>query len=129
MPAPRVTADSIFQYGFETRDPIWVRGPADAPFKETAHQISADKAHGGNRSELIAVEAEQGNYIYYTYDVGRAPINDELDVSLWVQSNRPGIQLLCRVVLPRERDPRNIEQPMTVLVKGDAYALVGRWQS
>ena len=42
---------------------------------------------------------------------------DELNVSLWVKANRPGIQLLCRVVLPQEHDPQNLDQPLTTLIK------------
>ena len=80
-----------------------MRGPADAPFKETAHRLTDETASHGSRSELIALEAEPGTYIHYSFDVGRAPMGDELNVSLWIKSNRPGIKLLCRAVLPRER--------------------------
>jgi hypothetical protein len=123
-----VKAQNVLQYGFETRDPIWVKGFSDAPFKELVHKLTEESAHNGQRSEQISVDAEQGTFIHYTYDIGKAPIADELNVSLWVKANRPGVQLLCRVVLPRERDPRNLEQPLTTLVRGDAYQLTGRWQ-
>jgi hypothetical protein len=125
---PRATADNFLQYGFETRDPIWIKGTADAPFKEISHQLTDESAHNGQRSELIALDAQQGTYIYYTFDLGRAPITDDLTINVWVKANRPGIQLLCRVVLPRERAPGNLDQPLTTLIKGDAYQLVGRWQ-
>ncbi len=125
---PKPITQHVLQYGFETRDPIWVRGQADAPFKETAHRLSEEQAHNGIRSELIEINAQQGNYVYYTYDVGRAPVTDELNVGLWVRSNRPGIQLLCRIVLPHERDPKQPDQLLTVLVKTESYDLVGRWQ-
>lgn len=125
---PWATADHILQYGFESREPVWQRGNADAPFKETAHRLTEEKAHTGMRSELIELEAQQGTFIYYTYDLGRAPITDELGISLYIQSNRPGIQLLCRVILPKEPDPRNLDQPMSVLILADTYASEGRWQ-
>ncbi len=119
----------FIQYGFEAREPVWVRGTADARFTESAHRLSTDlTAHTGQRSEFIQLTAELGSYIHYTYDVGRAPVGDELSASLWLKANRPGTQLLCRVVLPHERDPANVGQPLTVLAKGDKYQMVGRWQ-
>ena len=116
------------QQGFEGRDPLWTPGAADAAYKETVHRITEDFAKGGRRSEYIELEAEPGSYIHYAYDVGKAPIADELNVSLWVKANRPGVQLLCRVVLPREHDPQNLDQPLTTLIKADEYQITGRWQ-
>ena len=98
------------QQGFEGRNPLWTPGAADAVYKETAHRITDEFAKDGRRSEYIELNAEPGSYIHYTYDVGKAIVSDELNVSLWVKANRPGIQLLCRVVLPREHDPQNLDQ-------------------
>jgi hypothetical protein len=116
------------QQGFEGRDPLWTAGAADAAYKETAHRITEEFAKGGRRSETIELNAEAGSYIHYTYDIGKAPLADELNVSLWVKANRPGVQLLCRVVLPREHDPQNLDQPLTTLIKADEYQITGRWQ-
>jgi hypothetical protein len=116
------------QQGFEGRDPLWTPGAADAVYKESAHRITDEFAKGGRRSETIELDAEAGSYIHYTYDVGKAIISDELNVSLWVKANRPGIQLLCRVVLPREHDPKNLDKPMTTLIRADDYQITGRWQ-
>jgi hypothetical protein len=122
----------MLQHGFEGRDDvhdvIWQRGPADADYRETDHRLTNETAHTGSKSERIQLEAQKGKFIYYTYPVGRAPITDELNVSVWVKANRPGTQLLCRVVLPRERDPKDPEQRLTVLLPGETYSLVGRWQ-
>lgn len=119
---------TFIQYGFESRDPIWVRGNSDANPKESAHALTDLTAHSGKRSESFQISAELGNYIHYTYDIGKAPVIDELNASIWVKANRPGTQFLCRVVLPHERDPNDVSQPLTVLAKGDKYQLVGRWQ-
>jgi hypothetical protein len=116
------------QYGFESREPIWVQGPADAAYKQLAHRLTDESAHSGQRSEFIQLNAEPGTFIYYTYSPGKAPITDELSVSVWVKANRPGISLRCRAILPRERDPKNLQQPLSILLTGDTYQLVGRWQ-
>jgi hypothetical protein len=114
-------------------EPFWVKGQADAAFRETAHRISdpgnaAEPAHGGRRSETIQLDAETGSFIYYTYELGRAPVCDDLSISLWLRANRPGMQLLARVVLPHERNPRNPDETLSTLIRGDLYQYAGGWR-
>jgi hypothetical protein len=121
-------AQQMIQYGFEARDPVWVPGPHDAGYRETLHQLAEDFIHSGQRSETIQLDADGGSYIHYTYNLGRAPVTDDLNVSLWLRANRPGMQLLARVVFPKERDPQNPGQPLTALLPGDRYQNVNHWQ-
>jgi hypothetical protein len=114
--------------GFEGRDPLWVKGPSDAAYRELAHQMTEDNQHKGQRSETIHLVAERGNFIHYLFDIGRAPVSEELSASVWVRANRPGVQLLARLVLPHERNPSNVEEPLTTLVGGDLYQVASRWQ-
>jgi hypothetical protein len=132
---PAVPGQQFIQYGFESRDPLWSRpdkgkGDYDAPFKELAHKLTDETAHSGQRSEMIQLQVEEGkgSFIYYTYMPGKAPVGEDLSVSVWVKANRPGIALRARAVLPRERDARNLEQPLVVFLEGETYTLVGRWQ-
>ena len=52
---------------------------------------------------------------------------DELAPSVWIKSDRPGLQLAARIVLPRTADPRT-GRPVTTIVAGSGYTDVGRWQ-
>ncbi len=118
----------ILQEGFEGRDPLWVKGAADAVFREAVHEITDDGPHRGQRCEHLQLTAEQGSHIHYSFPVGRAPVGDGLNASVWVKANRPGVQLLARVVLPREPNPARLEEPLTVLIRGETYLKGGRWQ-
>jgi len=118
----------MIQYGFEGRSPLWRPGPHDAGYKETLHALTDKSVHSGQRSETIQFEAQQGSFIHYTYDLGRAPVTDDLHVSLWVRANRPGVQLLARVVFPKEWDPNNPGHLLTALLPGDRYQIVQHWQ-
>ncbi len=113
----------IIQEPFEGRTPLWKGGSSDAVYKVLAHRMSTaeETAHSGQRCEHLSLVVEKGSYIHYTYDIPKAPITEDLSLSLWIKSNRPGVQLLCRVVLPRERDPNNAGQPLTALVRCDPY--------
>jgi hypothetical protein len=121
-------ADQLVREGFEGNDPLWVKGAADGTFREVAHRITDERPFRGNKCEMIQVAVEGGNFVHYTYDTGRAPVTDDLRAGLWLRANRPGIQLLARVVLPHEPNPERIEESLTVLIRGDAYNQAGRWQ-
>jgi hypothetical protein len=114
---------------FETPKVHFQKGNADAAFDVVAHANSDQGAHSGQRSEYIKLDARTGSYIHYVYPLGgKALLTEDLLGGLWVKSNRLGIRLAMRVVLPHERDTANIEQKMTVLVDCDKYQNVGRWQ-
>ncbi|GIW79060.1 MAG: hypothetical protein KatS3mg105_0867 [Gemmatales bacterium] len=118
----------LHREGFETKQLSWFQMSADARFEEKTHEITRSVAHSGDYSEHIRLIAQQGTKILYAYPTPRAPISDELNVSLWVKANRPGIQLLAEVVLPREPLPTNLDARMTTLIAGSKYLLTGRWQ-
>jgi hypothetical protein len=119
----------IHRNGFETLKMGWLKGAFDAPYQEKGHTISDQVAHTGRHSEYIQFEAKPGTFIHYAYALnGRAMISDELSIGLWLRANRPGMMLMARVVLPRERDPQNLDHLLTTMIRGDAYAQVGQWQ-
>jgi hypothetical protein len=118
----------IHRDAFETSEPVWVKGPTDAKVHEVAHRISEEHAHGGQRSEFIHIEAETGTFVHYQYDPGQAPIREDLTASVWVRGNRPGVQLLARLVLPKEHHAERSDEPLTVLLRGDVYQRTSRWE-
>src|SRR5262245_43265428 len=114
--APAV-GQQVHRNGFEASKTIWVKAGADAGYDEVAHASTDQGAHDGQRAEYLHVSANQGNYIHYQYPVGKAPIGDDLIGKVWIKANRPGIQLLARVILPNERDPNNLENRMTTTIR------------
>src|SRR5262245_17258650 len=122
-----VHGQQILQNGFEGRATSWKAGSTDAAVKVIEHHMSEESPRNGQRCEHIRLQVERGSFIHYTLDLPRAPITEDLSLGLAVKSNRPGVQLLCRFVLPRERDPNNAGQPMTVLVRGEPYNST-RWK-
>jgi hypothetical protein len=123
---------------FEGHKPCWSKGATDADYEETIHAMSDQGAHDGQRSEYLQIQVKRGSYIFYQYPTARAPITEEFNAGLWVKSNRRDVQLMARLVLPREKDPGNLNDRMTVILRGDVnknavnggglYTTVGRWQ-
>lgn len=109
----------------------FARGGTDASFEEIAHRIEHREPHNGDGCEYIDLDVKKGSYIYYLYPVGNGPISEELRAAMWVRANRPGIKLLARVVLPKERDPSNVQNVLTTYIEGDKgniYEQTGQWQ-
>ncbi len=125
LPCP---AQQIHRNPFESEELSWRKTGGDVEFVEKVHRRSAKGARNGQRSEYLQIEAKQGSKILYQYPLGRAPISEELNVGLWIKANRPGIQVLARVVLPNQRDPKSLDDRLTTYIRGDSYRLVGRWQ-
>jgi hypothetical protein len=117
----------IHRNSFEGRDPVWIKGQADTPFRELAHEITDAAAHTGQFSEHIQIASEQGSFVYYYYPTSRAPLTEDLSVHLWVRANRPGVQLCARLVLPKARNPKALDEPLTTILRGDVCSITSRW--
>src|SRR5437016_4395514 len=100
LPWHSAGAQQVHKNAFETLNISWIKAGADVVFEEIIHEMSDQGAHDGKRCEFIKINGQQGNHIYYQYPTAQAPISLELSASIWVKANRPGPQLLARVVLP-----------------------------
>lgn len=114
--------------GFEQGAIAWRSGVADAPNQELLHRLDDKVSHTGQRSEQIRLNAKPGTHIYYWYPLPRTDVVDDLKVSVWVKANRPGVRIAARAVLPKERNAKNLDQPITMLLMGDTYGKTGEWQ-
>lgn len=116
-----------YRNAFESAEVSWRLADADCPVRLAAHQRDQRLAHSGHASEHVAVTAGRGTYVYLVHDIDRSRVIAEWRPSLWVHSDRPGMQLMARVVLPRARDPRS-GAALTTLLRGDIYDRPGAWQ-
>ena len=113
--------------GFEGDQVAWREETSDAPVNVRAHERTAAEALEGQRSERIEFIAGVGSGVYYSYPMPRVPLSDSLRATLHVRTERPGVQLLGRVVLPNDLDPET-GQPFFVNVLGTTSdEASGRW--
>lgn len=119
---------NLHRDSFEYGTLAWRAGVADAPYQEAIHRLDNTVAHSGQQSEQLKLIIKPGTHVYYWYMLPKAEIIEDLKVSVWVKANRPGMKLAARVVLPRERNPKNLDQPVTLQITGDTYGLTGDWQ-
>ncbi|MGQ9574473.1 MAG: hypothetical protein ACUVUC_04080 [Thermoguttaceae bacterium] len=113
--------------GFEGPEASWRLVGGNARYRVEQHQRVRGEAHTGQGAEYIRLLGSGGSEVYFSHQVGRPWVIDELLPTVWVKADRPGIQLAAQVVLPRTRDPAT-QAPVTAVVKGSTYTTVGRWQ-
>ncbi len=123
----KAPATGVIHEGFESERPTWRQEQTDATVTLRTHQRTNRAAHEGRMSEHFVFTAGAGSSFIYSYPLPKIPTNDDLKVDLFVRSNRVGVRLLARVVLPADTDPET-GQPSFVLVPGTAYDQVDRWQ-
>src|SRR3954470_13514000 len=92
----------IHRDDFELNKTAWTPGPSDAPYEVISHVNTDQRAHKGQRSEYLQLKVKQGGFIYYQYSVDKAPLTEELGGNIWLKANRPGLQLVARIIWPNE---------------------------
>ncbi len=125
--AERCQAQAALSDGFEGPDVSLADDGGDANYRIEGHARVSHGAHSGRWCEHVTVRGANGTYVYMAHALGPARVIGELSPSMWVKSDRPGLQLIVRVVLPRSTNPSD-GQPLTTLIRGTSYAKVGSWE-
>ncbi|HEV3416257.1 MAG TPA: hypothetical protein VG056_05575 [Pirellulales bacterium] len=120
-------SDTAWHEGFEGPNPSWRVSGADMEYRIDEHGRHQGGAHTGQASEQIRVTGSNGTYIYFSHPVPPSQITSELAPSVWIKADRPGLQILARIVLPNLIDPKT-RQPAAVFIRGTSYSQVGIWQ-
>jgi len=120
-------AHAAWREGFETARISWRNVENDAKHHVLQHQRRRDDAHTGNGCEWLRLEVNTGSRVFLAHDVARPRVIDDLVPSVWIKSDRPGLQLAARMVLPRTLDPRT-GRPVSTIITGGGYTNVGSWQ-
>jgi hypothetical protein len=125
--AASVPAAGQLRDSFEGPQGTWSLKQADCGVRELVHDRDYREARSGQASEHFRLSVGNGTFVYLAQSIGRAPLIDEFRPTLFVKADRPSVQLMARVVLPRSID-RGTGQPVTTFLRGEMYAAVGQWQ-
>jgi hypothetical protein len=124
---PRVPSAGVLRDSFESPRTAWREEATDQAFRLLAHDRSDVTAHEGRYSEHFVFEAGPGSALYYSYPLPRTPLVEELRATLYVRSNRPGVQIFGQVLLPADRDPATGDLTK-VFVPGTIALAPDHWQ-
>ncbi len=117
----------VIRDGFEGPRASLRDAGGDAHHEIINHARTSQEAHSGQWAEQLTVRGNNGTFVYVEHPLAPARVISELVPSIWVKADRPGVQLLVRVVLPRSIDLQT-GQPRTALLRGTSYERVGVWQ-
>lgn len=131
--ATTLRADEIHRNDFSGKNTFFVKGDDNVRAEEKAHDLSGDRSRSLPTSEHIRLNLAAGknetNHAYYYYPTPGAPLIEDLNAELWLHSNKAGVQLLARIVFPRIRNPKQLDESVTRLVLLDEYRPpAGGWQ-
>lgn len=121
----QVGAQGVLRDSFENPSIQWGEPRGRGSFRIERHEKSRD-ARSGTSSEALVVTSSDDAPVFIAYRLDGARVIDELTARVWLKANRPGIQLLAQVVLPRSRDRQG--NPLTMLATGSFYTQPGGWQ-
>lgn len=126
-PADAPAGRDVIRDGFETPRPSWQEEYTDTTVRLLSHDRSDRAAHGGRTSERFQFEAGPGSRFFVSEALPNIPVTEDLGISLYVRSNRPGAQLFGWVVLPADIDPET-QAPSFLLVPGTSFNRPDRWE-
>ncbi|WP_148073478.1 hypothetical protein [Bythopirellula goksoeyrii] len=73
-------------------------------FQVVSQHIERDEHLTGSGAEVVQLRGPAGESAQLSFDIPSAPVIAELSIAATISSNRPGVQIAARVVLPRSKD-------------------------
>jgi hypothetical protein len=122
-----VQGQTAWSEGFEGPNPSWAEAGGDARRQLMQHRRVQGGAHGGRVCEWFQLQAEGGSAVYVSHEAGHPRVIDELHPTVWVKSDRPGVQLIAEIAMPHTIDPQT-GRPVVTVIHGTSYNAVGQWQ-
>ncbi|MEX1094829.1 MAG: hypothetical protein WED34_02205 [Planctomycetales bacterium] len=120
--------------GFDDARPTWQLNYEATRVKLLAHRRHPHLVLRGDGAEHVQFEvASRGadgrasEIVQLGTTLPAARVIDELNLELWLRSNRPGAVLSLRVVLPKHRHP-DTGAMLTTYLNGAVYTTPGQWQ-
>ena len=114
---------------FDEEEPTWELRESDVTIsKQSWAQERLKNEDGSGRYENFRFRSSLGTRTLVSLPVPKSFVISELAPSIRVKANRPGVQLMVRVVLPETPDEEDPAKPMTTLVKGPLTTEADMWQ-
>lgn len=116
-----------FQVDFDSPETSWQVRCRSREAELDVHERRREGARRG-KSEFIRIQATVENTpLKVEHAVPAARVLDELTASVWVRSDRPGVELAIRIAIHGTKHPTT-GSPLTLVVVGDKYEEAGKWQ-
>lgn len=119
--------DSIWREDFESDGVSWRYLYQDGDVKLRTHSRVQTYAYEGSRSEFISYEVRDPGVVILAHYVDYPSVYNDVEPSLWIRSDRPGVALAALVVFPKTLRPDD-GKPLVAMIPGSSYQKPGEWQ-
>lgn len=117
-----------FTAGFDEAETSWTARFDPQVLRKTQHRRHRHMTVKGAGAEYVLFEAgRSGGTATLELPIPATRVIGDFALTLNVRSNRTGISLGLRIVLPNEQDPTTGE-PLSVVIPGEAYSTPMKWQ-
>lgn len=116
---------------FEDDQPSWKLRVSEGTLENVEHRrlTNSKSAYRGERAEYFAFRAGNGpTQIVLDHKLPVAQAIDDLKLKLMVRATGGAVNIGLRVVFPRQTDPRTNGQQLKVVLRGDLYTKIEKWQ-
>jgi len=118
-----------FFQSFESSTPSWEKREADCSIVAGSwSQKRIHQADSNERFERIAFKSGSGSKALISHSIPPCYVIPELTPTVHLRSDRAGVQLMVRVVLPETPSPTG-GGPLTILLPGPSYPEGGFWKT
>lgn len=101
---------------------------SESGFRLISHAPEKRLFQHGVGAERLQVQGPAGRVLQLLYDIPPAPVIQELRFQSQFMSNRAGVHLAARIVLPRSKNPAT-GQPFELLIRGNQLGQGRRWEA
>ncbi len=117
--------------GFDDSQPTWRVRVSEGAIDRVDQRRVTDGSYRGEAAEYFAFHVSGGpTTVVLDHKLPSARVIDDLKLRLMLRSNANGATIGLRVVFPKQNDPRTrTEQPLKILLHGDAYTKAPQWQA
>lgn len=114
---------------FEGKQTSWKHSFSKSKTRLVVHERNSNVHYGDGRSSehFHFAAGREGADIVLGHRLPAARCIDDLELTVWVRSNRAGMQLALRVVFPEDINPTT-GKPIKTVFDGGKYNKPGEWQ-
>ncbi|MBR6434879.1 MAG: hypothetical protein IKS45_00070, partial [Thermoguttaceae bacterium] len=125
--------EQSWKFSFDQPQTVWRVESAEPDLKTIEHKYSPQEGYGKRGCEYIALQIPaNAKSVMLGMKVGTGKLTDDVLPTVYIKSNKTGLQFMLRVILPMTQESVRPgappSAPLSILLAGGTYSLNGSWQ-
>ncbi len=125
--------EQSWKFSFDQPQTVWNVETAEPNLKTIEHKYSPQEGYGKRGCEYISLQIPaNAKSVMMGMKVGTGRLTDDVLPTIYIKSNKTGLQFMLRVILPMTQEDSRPgappSAPLSILLAGGTYSLNGSWQ-